>query len=113
MYSCTFIRLPHPPPADYFLTAVGFHPPWSSTVTTLQISQMFLGMGICASIFLFKHVLSVPCEVTSENFAAGLVMYASYAALFLQFAIARYLPGAGSGKPRGSKTASGRAHKAE
>lgn len=80
----------------YFLTAVGIHPPWSAIVTALQISQMFVGMFIFASIFVFQRLQGLPCDVTPENFASGLVMYTSYAALFLQFAFARYLPGGGA-----------------
>jgi elongation of very long chain fatty acids protein 6 len=38
----------------YFLTNCGYRPSWAKVVTVLQISQMFVGMGVCASVAYFK-----------------------------------------------------------
>ena len=71
--------------------------PWSGLVTALQISQMFVGMGICAALFVFKSQQGLPCDVTTANYWAGLLLYGSYAALFVKFAVERYVLGGGRG----------------
>jgi hypothetical protein len=38
----------------YTLTAMRIHPPWAPLVTTLQISQMFVGISICAAVYVFQ-----------------------------------------------------------
>ena len=38
----------------YFLTNCGYRPSWAKVVTVLQISQMFVGMGVCASVAYYK-----------------------------------------------------------
>ena len=42
----------------YNLTARGYRPKWDGLVTTLQISQMFVGMGVCAAVFYFQTIVS-------------------------------------------------------
>ena len=41
----------------YFLTSCGFRPWWARAVTTLQISQMFVGMFVCVSVAYFKWLV--------------------------------------------------------
>lgn len=60
-------------------------------MTVLQISQMFLGVAVCATLVLYK-MEGKPCDNDNNNLAAGIIMYASYAALFVVFALERYLP---------------------
>ena len=48
----------------------------------------------------------LPCDVTDENFAAGLVMYGSYAVLFLAFAVGKYCK---AKAPAGGEAAPGKA----
>ena len=74
----------------YGLTALRIHPPWAPLVTTLQIGQMFVGMFLCAAVWLFS-AQGRDCDVSPDNYRAGLAMYASYAALFVAFAGERYL----------------------
>jgi len=88
---------------------------WSGLVTALQIAQMFVGMAICFAIYFVKSVNQEPCYIADESYwagkrgvhsvqipklhvgvprmfaPAGLAMYSSYAALFVQFAVGRYL----------------------
>jgi hypothetical protein len=43
----------------YFLTSCGFRPWWARAVTTLQISQMFVGMFVCVSVAYFKWLVRI------------------------------------------------------
>ena len=65
-------------------------------VTILQISQMFVGIFVCAAVYYFQEVRGVYCDVTHANYMAGLVMYASYAVLFVVFALEKYVTGKSS-----------------
>ena len=62
----------------YALTSLGFSPPWGNAVTLLQISQMFVGSGLCA----YSWVVG---EEARGSLAAGALLYASYLVLFVQF----------------------------
>lgn len=90
-------------------------PKWDGIVTTLQISQMFVGMFICGAVYYFEEVEGRFCDVRLDNYVAGLVMYASYAALFILFAVGRYcgkdLISTG-GKPKAAAAAAGTAGEA-
>ena len=80
----------------FYLRASGYKPSWDWIVTTLQISQMFVGMFVCGAVAVYQHVLHRPCNVQHENLLAGGVMYASYAALFIYFAAEKYVTGKSS-----------------
>jgi hypothetical protein len=73
----------------YFLTAMGHRPTWAQMVTNLQITQMFMGIGICLSTFYYKFY-ATGCSVTDRSLYAGLVIYGSYLILFMDFAAKRY-----------------------
>jgi hypothetical protein len=76
----------------YFLMAIGRKPKWLPPVfiTLCQISQMFVGVGICISAFLYSRN-NPDCAVTSDNLFYGALMYASYFALFVHFAVQRFV----------------------
>lgn len=95
----------------FYLRASGYKPSWDWIVTTLQISQMFVGMFVCGAVAVYQHVLHRPCNVQHENLVAGGVMYASYAALFIYFAAEKYVTGKSS--LRSSKPRSEEASKAK
>ena len=63
--------------------------PCAFFVTSVQISQMFVGVVVCFFTWYFKS-RDETCSVTWENWRAGLLMYLSYFGLFVSFAINRY-----------------------
>ncbi|DAZ94473.1 TPA: hypothetical protein N0F65_003509, partial [Lagenidium giganteum] len=73
----------------YFLTAVGYRPRWAQFVTIIQLSQMVVGVAVCALNVYYMRV-DMPCNVDRENLKWGIIMYSSYFALFLKFFIERY-----------------------
>jgi len=75
----------------YFLAASKMVPKWFPTglITLAQISQMFVGTGICIATFMFSRTRT--CDNDAANQAAGALMYASYLYLFVAFAIERYI----------------------
>lgn len=74
----------------YFLTAIGYRPWWAPLVTIMQISQMFVGIFICAMTIFYKSS-GIKCWVRWSNVYAGVVMYTSYLLLFVNFAVRRFL----------------------
>jgi elongation of very long chain fatty acids protein 6 len=72
-------------------------------ITTLQISQMVVGLIVCFSVPIFAH-LGSDCAMTTGAYVGGIVMYGSYFYLFFVFAVARYCRG--SKKPEAPKPAS-------
>ncbi|CAB9510421.1 of very long chain fatty acids protein 6 [Seminavis robusta] len=77
----------------YYLMAVKRKPKWFNPqiITVVQILQMVVGVRVCTqSWHLAKHRGSF---VDKRVIVAGLVMYASYLALFMQFFVNRYLVG--------------------
>jgi elongation of very long chain fatty acids protein 6 len=73
----------------YFLTAVGYRPRWARLVTIFQLSQMVVGVAVCAfNVYYLKN--GDACSVNPENLKWGIIMYSSYFALFLKFFIERY-----------------------
>jgi len=117
--------LPFPPPRQsmnygvhaimyfyFYLRASGYKPSWDWIVTTLQISQMFVGMFVCGAVAVYQLVLHQPCNVQRDNLVAGGIMYASYAALFIFFALEKYITGKSS-LAKGKKLAPGDAGKAK
>jgi len=106
----------------YFLMATKQLPKWfpAPLITVMKISQMFIGMAICASsLYYRRYVFFLPsesreksaisdflsfhlfcssfcsighsCNVTDSNMLAGGLMYFSYFCLFVQFAINRFV----------------------
>jgi elongation of very long chain fatty acids protein 6 len=41
----------------FFLTAVGFRPKWDRIVTSLQISQMFVGIFVCVMVYFYEKIV--------------------------------------------------------
>lgn len=80
----------------YFLSASGYKAGWAGLVTTLQISQMFVGMFVCGAVATFKYVHGRQCDMSDDNLLWGGIMYASYAALFIFFAFEKYFTGKSS-----------------
>eukprot|EP00638_Chattonella_subsalsa_P001289 CAMPEP_0117765282 /NCGR_PEP_ID=MMETSP0947-20121206/20009_1 /TAXON_ID=44440 /ORGANISM="Chattonella subsalsa, Strain CCMP2191" /LENGTH=303 /DNA_ID=CAMNT_0005587887 /DNA_START=51 /DNA_END=962 /DNA_ORIENTATION=+ len=75
-------------------------PPW--IITTAQISQMFAGITICClSVYFMQHNECEGIQVT--NLAAGAVMYGTYLALFLEFAVKKYIFSGKKRKAKGNK----------
>ncbi|CAN0106833.1 unnamed protein product, partial [Phaeothamnion confervicola] len=87
----------------YALAAVGIKLCKPYYITTLQISQMFVGIGVCcaggyyiskvreARSALIALEFGETQYISIQNFWAGVIMYTSYAALFLQYAIGRFI----------------------
>ena len=61
---------------------------WDIYVTALQISQMVVGVIVCAAVFHFQRAGGEEaCDMTVVNYRAGFAMYASYFVLFAMFAL--------------------------
>jgi len=58
-------------------------------ITISQISQMFVGTGVCISAWYFK-LSGTSCSNDVSNLVAGALMYGSYLYLFCEFAFKRY-----------------------
>ena len=58
-------------------------------VTTMQISQMVVGVTITFLIYRYKSQ-GLPCYTSQSNFLMGFLMYLSYFALFAAFAARRF-----------------------
>jgi hypothetical protein len=69
-------------------------PKWfpTSIITASQISQMIVGTAVqCLSIYLYSSASPHGAEMSPANLLAGALMYASYFALFFDFALRRYV----------------------
>ena len=78
----------------YFLTAIGYRPRWSMLVTVLQLTQMAVGVILCAVLGYYLLMDPNSSELTSRTSGAlyyGIVIYSSYFALFFWFFLERYL----------------------
>lgn len=75
----------------YGLASIGRKPAWAGIVTSLQIAQMFIGMGIVAAT-----IIAPGCNVDPTNAVFAGVIYTSYMVLFVLFAIKRYGSRSGS-----------------
>ena len=77
----------------YYLMAIKAWPKWipASLITVAQISQMVVGVTICAASFYYLRTDPEGCEVTSENVMAGTIMYGSYLYLFCDFFVRRFV----------------------
>jgi elongation of very long chain fatty acids protein 6 len=92
----------------YFLKETGHNPTWALPLTLGQISQMFIGIFVNGTWIYMRWFQNrqCPCKEPEIITAACLVMYASYAYLFLDFFFRRYVLGS-------SNTASKKARKEE
>lgn len=79
----------------YFLMSIKIKPKWGMIVTTLQISQMVVGVTL--TVLGFIYVGRPGCNIKHENNVAAFIMYGSYLGLFLQFFVGRYF---GAKKPK-------------
>ena len=91
-----------------FETTRKYAKPFNWILTTLQTSQMAVGIYVTVQSMNFGEADSVaPCNVLRTNSFLGLFMYASYFVLFLHFAIMSYCTkprGAPKGKKKGKET---------
>jgi hypothetical protein len=78
----------------YFLMAVKLRPKWFNPifVTVLQLSQMFIGVGVTIVAFYYYNnpTGGKTCHIRKENNVAAFIMYGSYFYLFAQFFVGRY-----------------------
>jgi len=81
----------------YFRSEMGHRPWWSKPLTMGQISQMFIGIFVNGSWMFMRYgqKKECPCRAPYVITAACLIMYASYAYLFIKFFLERY-----AGKPK-------------
>jgi len=77
----------------YFRKETGHNPSWALPLTLGQISQMFIGIFVNGSWIYMRWFEKRPCPCNEPEIitAACLVMYASYAYLFLKFFYYRYV----------------------
>mmetsp|Transcript_128948 Transcript_128948/g.234272 ORF Transcript_128948/g.234272 Transcript_128948/m.234272 type:complete len:314 (+) Transcript_128948:75-1016(+) len=80
----------------YFLAAVNRLPTWFPpiVVTLGQIAQMIIGVAltvISITYYPASATSSRNCDVKIDNLIVGGLMYASYFALFVHFAVERYI----------------------
>eukprot|EP00904_Undaria_pinnatifida_P004455 jgi/Undpi1/1400/HiC_scaffold_11.g04792.m1 len=66
-------------------------------ITTMQISQMVVGIAVCVAGGYYI-AMGETQFISRPNFQAGVVMYFSYMLLFMQYALGRFLPNGGRGK---------------
>jgi len=78
----------------YFLMAVKMRPKWFNpiVVTFMQLSQMFIGVGVTIASFYYYNnpIEGDPCHSNKETNVAAFLMYGSYFYLFAQFFVMRY-----------------------
>jgi hypothetical protein len=77
----------------YALQAMGVKVNWGMLVTALQIAQMMVGCATCVAVMHYNRLQSGDCD-DPRGLAAGVVLYASYLALFVHFAVGRWCSGA-------------------
>ena len=66
-------------------------PTWiSKTITILQISQMFMGLAVNLAVYVALR-RGQECEVNLTYFSTGMLMYGTYAVLFIQFFYTKYI----------------------
>jgi len=75
----------------YFLSSRGYRLTWGKFVTTIQLSQMVVGVSI-SSIWSYYYLSGTYCPMDHPNLymISSLILYGSYLLLFLNFYIYRY-----------------------
>ena len=91
----------------YALTALGYRPPTSvsMTITSLQILQMAGGIFILSRA-RSQHLAGNYCQVPHSVITSGFLMYSSYLALFVHFFLEAYVFGKKNILNSGRKAAS-------
>ncbi|GMR47021.1 hypothetical protein PMAYCL1PPCAC_17216, partial [Pristionchus mayeri] len=77
----------------YSARAMGYHPPeWVSVMITVwQTIQMVVGMGISVWTYYVKTQLGWRCQQSLPNLYLGFLIYFTFAFLFIQFFVNRYI----------------------
>ena len=73
-------------------------------ITSIQLAQMFGGMFIVSASIYYYYETNGECSNQPSTLICGFLMYASYAYLFLEFFIGKYLSGAPAAKTEKSKS---------
>jgi elongation of very long chain fatty acids protein 6 len=91
----------------YFLQSVKAVPKWfpSWIITLMQISQMFVGtfiVAMAAYYYYYGGAKFAPgtCNTDQSSLFAGAIIYGSYLYLFVDFALRRFVFGAGEKKSK-------------
>eukprot|EP01080_Neovahlkampfia_damariscottae_P009163 gene9163-1251_t len=75
----------------YFKATIGQKPTWGMALTLLQISQMFVGLGVNGYYaYLYFNGVDCGCDEPGIVMAACGVIYFSYLLLFVQFFLKKY-----------------------
>uniref|UniRef100_A0A0N4ZF74 Elongation of very long chain fatty acids protein n=1 Tax=Parastrongyloides trichosuri TaxID=131310 RepID=A0A0N4ZF74_PARTI len=76
----------------YAVTALGYRPPkWVSMgVTTIQTTQMFLGVATTFYVYKIKTEYKIPCQQSIPNLYLAFFIYATFGILFIKFFIDTY-----------------------
>jgi elongation of very long chain fatty acids protein 6 len=77
----------------YAVRSVGLAVPRkvAMAITSLQLSQMVVGVGVNVYAARVKGEGQLPCDVSSHHLNLGFAMYASYFCLFAHFFYKAYL----------------------
>lgn len=77
----------------YFASTMGIWPKCINPIciTILQLLQMVVGIFVCAAALYYETALKDDCNVSEENLRWGIIMYASYFALFFKFLLERFV----------------------
>ena len=78
----------------YFLMGVKMRPKWFNPmiVTFMQLSQMFIGVGVTALAYYYyiNPIEGQTCHIEKKYNVAAFTMYGSYFCLFAHFFFTRY-----------------------
>uniref|UniRef100_A0A0K0FXQ2 Elongation of very long chain fatty acids protein n=1 Tax=Strongyloides venezuelensis TaxID=75913 RepID=A0A0K0FXQ2_STRVS len=76
----------------YALTALGYRPPKfvSMCVTTIQTTQMFLGVATTFYVYKIKTQYNIPCQQSIPNLYLAFFIYATFGVLFVKFFVETY-----------------------
>ncbi|OZC09580.1 GNS1/SUR4 family protein [Onchocerca flexuosa] len=62
----------------------------SMMLTTIQIAQMFAGIGVLAYIYKIKTETNLPCQQSMANLFFGIMLYITFAVLFIHYFVSSY-----------------------
>ncbi|VDK52972.1 unnamed protein product [Gongylonema pulchrum] len=63
----------------------------SMTLTTIQTAQMFAGVAISVYVLKIKTDNILPCQQSMKNLMLGVVLYVTFAILFVHYFVKHYL----------------------
>uniref|UniRef100_A0A1I7SGP0 Elongation of very long chain fatty acids protein n=1 Tax=Bursaphelenchus xylophilus TaxID=6326 RepID=A0A1I7SGP0_BURXY len=67
-------------------------PKWvSMCVTSIQTTQMFLGVAVTCFVYYLKVYKNVPCQQSMANLYLAFLIYITFAVLFVEFFVNAYL----------------------